>query len=402
MEDHLKYKKIIIINDKFKGSMTAEEAAAAIRDGIMEACEKSGLKLPEILLRPLADGGEGSMDVMKQLLQKNGTAYKEVAIPTVNHLGQQIETSALLFGNTAFIESARVCGLNLIPKQNRDLLHSSSYGLGEAIRLLIEEYSSRNIMLSLGGSGINDAGFGMLSALGFRFSNNFPFRNKDIPTFMEGIDSMQDDGVDSICPHLKNTKFTAICDVNNPLLGQHGATFVYGPQKGGSQEVLDKFESALSNWANIVEQWKTTTKDELLFDRNSHGAGAAGGLGFALATVLDAQLISGAEFFSTMPGLNMEISSADLVITGEGRFDESSLLGKLPSHIATLCRKYHKPLLMVTGRNCLHKSIWQPSGFNDVIALNTLFKNSTDTFTNASSLLSEAIKAHFQKIVEAV
>lgn len=395
----MQYRKITIATDKFKGTLTAAEAASAVKDGILTSCTESGTEPPEILLRPMADGGEGSLDVMKRGMTEAGVRFQEVRIPTVNHIGQPAEAPVLLFGEkNAFFEMASVCGLNLVPHDRRDLLHSSTYGIGEVFRSLIEDRGIRRIMLSIGGSGTNDGGFGMLSALGYRFANSNPFRNKDIPTFMKSIDAMMDSGVDAICPHLRETRFEVACDVANPLLGPSGATAVYGPQKGGTEEGLALFEEALGKWADTVEEWMEGQDEPTPFDRYSEGAGAAGGIGFALGTVLKASMKPGWEFFSSMLNLEQDIASSDLVITGEGRFDESSLAGKLPYGIAELCRKHRKPLWVVTGRNRLPKSIWRPSGFNEVTALNNTPHTNSDTFTETARLLSEAVTARFSRM----
>lgn len=392
----MKYRRIVIATDKFKGSLTAGEAAAAIHKGISDGC---GNTCPEILSFPMADGGEGSLELMKTAMENAGKEPETVYVPAVNHLGRPISVPVLLYKpDSAFIEMAKVCGLGLVPYGERDLAHSTTYGLGETARIAIEEYGAREILLSIGGSGTNDGGFGMISALGFRFANDNPFRNKDVPTFMESISSVVDDGVDTVCPHLRETKFRVACDVSNPLLGPDGASRVYGPQKGGTPEVIEHFEKALGNWADVVERWGKTGKNTNAFDRFSEGAGAAGGTGFILGSVLNAEILPGWEFFASIVNLEKYIASADLVITGEGRFDESSLSGKLPWGIASLCRKYRKPLWMVTGRNCLPESIWRPSGFNEVFSIDASFRHKSDIFANASEYLTKIMAYKFKSM----
>lgn len=392
----MEFRKIVIATDKFKGSLTSSEAAAAIKEGICSSYFNLQKECPEIRTFPMADGGEGSLVTMKSAMDSSESEYTEVSIPAVNQLGHPVQVPVLLLeNNTAFIEMAAVCGLNLIPHDSRDLLHSTTYGFGETIRIAIETYGARNIMLSIGGSGTNDGGFGLLTALGYRFSNSNPFRNKDIPTFLEGIESMMDDGVNMICPHLKDTVFKVACDVSNPLLGPDGASVVYGPQKGATPEIVDRFEKALENWADVVEKWSWADEDDSLFNRYSEGAGAAGGTGFALGSVLKAEMMRGWEFFSKILNLEKHISEADLVITGEGRFDRSSLSGKLPWGIACLCRKHRKPVWVVTGRNCLPESIWRPSGFNEILSIDASFRHKGDTFANAAYFITRILDTKF-------
>lgn len=396
----MEYRKIVIATDKFKGSLTSDEAAEAIQEGISEAFRNTQRECPEIRNFPMADGGEGSLVTMKSAMESSGSEYREVSIPAVNQLGHPVQVPVLLLeNNTAFIEMAAACGLNLVPHDSRDLLHSTTYGFGETIRIAIETYGARDIMLSIGGSGTNDGGFGLLTALGYRFSNSNPFRNKDIPTFLEGIESMMDEGVDMLCPHLKDTVFKVACDVSNPLLGPDGASAVYGPQKGATPEIVGRFEKALENWADVVEKWSGADEDDSLFNRYSEGAGAAGGTGFILGSVLKAEMMRGWEFFSGILNLDKHIAEADLVITGEGRFDRSSLSGKLPWGIATLCRKHRKPVWVVTGRNCLPKEIWRPSGFNEVLSIETTFRSESNIFNRAAELLTKMLSDKFSSIL---
>ena len=210
---------------------------------------------------------------------------------------------------------ASVCGLNMIPREKRNLLRSTTYGLGSVIRSVIERYSARRIILAIGGSGTNDGGFGMLAALGWSYSNSSPFRNKDIPTFISGIEAVSDRSVPSVCPHLHEVEIIVASDVTSPLLGPSGATAVYGPQKGCKKHEIPVFENALQNWATVIGY------------PDFPGAGAAGGTGYALKAALGAQFVPGWRFFASALGLEQEIASADLIITGEGRFDQSSLSG---------------------------------------------------------------------------
>lgn len=381
--------KIVIATDKFKGSMTAVQASEAIRDGIVQGYTNSGAELPEILLRPMADGGEGSMGVMERALRESGRDYRKVFIPAVNHLGSQILAPVLLYEGengvrSAFVEMASVCGLNMIPRDRRNLMRSTTYGLGIVMREVIETHGVRDILMAIGGSGTNDGGFGMLTALGWSFSNSSPFRNRDIPTFISGIESVSDRSVADVCPHLGQVRITVATDVTTPLLGPAGATAVYGPQKGCRKNDIPVFEKSLENWVKTIGV------------PDFPGAGAAGGTGYALKAALGAELAAGWQVFSSMLHIEEEIASAGLVITGEGRFDKSSLNGKLPAGIATLCRRYGKPLWIVTGSCRVPSDRLSQLGITRVIEISASAAPGEDPFGDAPAIIRHAVASALQ------
>ena len=381
--------KIVIAVDKFKGSMTAVQASEAVRDGIVEGCREAGKASPEIILRPMADGGEGSMGVMERALRESGRSYRKEFIPTVNHLGSQILAPVLLYDaedgtSRAFVEMASVCGLNMIPRERRNLLRSTTYGLGTVLRECIVAHGVRDILLAIGGSGTNDGGFGLLSALGWSFTNSNPFRNKDIPTFISGIEAASDRSVDDICPHLRQTRITVATDVTSPLLGPLGATAVYGPQKGCRKQDIPVFENALGNWVRVIGV------------PDFPGAGAAGGTGYALKAALGAELAAGWQVFASMLHLEEEIASADLVVTGGGRSAQSSLPGKLPAGIATLCRRYGKPLWVVTGTCRVPADQLAVIGISRVIELSSSAAPGEDTYSDAPAIIRHAVASALQ------
>lgn len=377
--------KIVVATDKFKGSMTAAEAAQAIKDGLSA---NSTLSSDNILLCPMADGGEGSMGVMERAFHRKNVQYEKIFIESVNHLGSPILAPVLMYKTdgstiTAFIEMASVCGLNMIPRDKRNLLRSTTYGLGSVMRSVIESHGARRIVMAIGGSGTNDGGFGMLAALGWSFSNSSPFRNKDIPTFISGIDSASDCSVQSVCPHLQETEILVASDVTSPLLGPPGATAVYGPQKGCKRQDIPLFENALENWIKVIGH------------PDFPGAGAAGGTGYALKAALGAQFVPGWRFFASALGLEQEIASADLIITGEGRFDRSSLSGKLPSGIAEMCRQYGKPLWVVTGQNKITEAEYLSLGISKVFELSSLALPEEHPLQDAPAIIRRIIAARY-------
>lgn len=376
--------KIIVATDKFRGSLSAREAALAVKDG---------LKGKDVLIRPMADGGEGSLDVVTFAFEETGRKYEKIYIDSVNHKGEALKVPVLIYddGKSAFIEMATVCGLNLVPKEKRSLLHSTTYGLGEVMRAVIEDRGVRKIVLAIGGSGTNDGGFGMLSALGYRYHNTSVFRNKDIATFIGCVEAVIDDPVKNVTPHLKDCEIYVICDVKNPLLGSNGATMVYGRQKGGTKEELNQLESALENWAKVIEEYrgqKGLSQEE--------GTGAAGGLGFALKAVLGADLLPGWKMLSNLMHLEDDIRQCDMVITGEGKLDRQSFSGKLISGLAEMCRKYDKPLVIVTGHNEVPESSLSEYGVSRVIELSSSVTGNESSFKDAAKIIIREVGKLFE------
>lgn len=378
--------RFVVATDKFKGNLSAYQVADTVRNGILKAAmDKYGSissVSSEISLCPMADGGEGSLQTMERVLKESGRDYSVRYMETLNHLGEPLHAPLLLFdgGGSAFIEMAAVCGLNLVPPERRNILRSTTYGLGDMMRRAIEEMGVRKIMLAIGGSGTNDGGFGMLAALGYTFHNSAPFDNRDTATFISNIDSFSDRAVASVTPHLRETSIRVASDVVNPLLGINGATMVYGGQKGAGDHEKEILERAMRNWASVITGGDLSKAD-------FPGAGAAGGVGFALGTLLGASLVPGAQLFSQMLHLEEEIAACELVITGEGRFDSQSLSGKLPSEVCRLAKRYDKPLMLVTGLSEFSGSDLSGYGFDFLIELSKLARTPKDAFSKARELI---------------
>ncbi len=377
--------RIVVAIDKFRGSLSAIDAAQAVKDGFEG-------QNAEVEMFPMADGGEGSLDVVQCVMP----SAERVEIESVNHLGYRMQVPVLLWGEnprTAFIEMAAVCGLNLIPHDYRNIMRSTSFGLGDIMAKAIGQYGARKLIIAIGGSGTSDGGFGMVSALGFRFANPAAMRGKDMPSFISGITEVDDSDIDSLCPHLRETTILVACDVRNPLLGPNGAVSVYSGQKGARQTDKPILEAAMENWAEVVGQWYLRKHPELQTSArelsDSPGSGAAGGVGFAMKYMLGGELRPGVELFSRMIDLESHIAQADIVITGEGSFDESSLYGKLPHGIAAICRKYDKPLWVITGRNKVEESAWRAIGITRVEELSSHALPSQDSIRDAREIIME-------------
>jgi|GEM_PF-282670 len=246
----------------------------------------------------------------------------------------------------AFIEMAKVSGLEMVAKEERNPLHTSTYGMGEAIRAAIAQ-GAKEITLSIGGSATNDGGAGMLQALGYKF---YDLSGEEMPAPICGgdlcrvatIEAPQRVGEECV-------KFKVICDVTNPLLGQQGATAVYGPQKGADENALQHLEAGLANYAAVAEKCLSIPQN----CKEHPGAGAAGGVGYAGLAFLKAELIPGWKFFAQITSLEESVKWADLVLTGEGSLDSQSLSGKVVSGVVNLAAKYRKPTIIFCGINKL-------------------------------------------------
>ena len=350
--------KILIAPDKFKGSLTSAQAAQAIRKGIEEKYSHSCSPYrPEFRIIEIADGGDGSLEV----LHKRLPGSKVVGVPVHNPVGKSVASEILLYnlpakgegadscgGLCAFIEMAKVSGLEMLSKGERNPLRTSTYGMGEAIKGAIAN-GAVQITLSIGGSATNDGGAGMLQALGYRFLD---VAGEEIPSPICGGDLQRvasmavpaavgqaDGGL------LQGITFKVICDVTNPLLGPQGATAVYGPQKGADARALKVLETGLANYAAVAEKCLAVPQG----CKEHPGAGAAGGVGYAGLAFLNAELLPGWKFFAEITSLEESVQWADFVITGEGSLDSQSLSGKVVSGVLNLAAKYNKPAAVFCG-----------------------------------------------------
>ncbi|SLJ85007.1 glycerate kinase [Psychrobacter sp. DAB_AL43B] len=322
--------KILIAPDSFKESLEALDVCHAIQAGFSQVFPDSDYKL-----LPMADGGEGTSAVLSYVL---GGRWKEVRV----HDPLMRPTSAkylLLPDETAVIEIAQACGLHLLTVAERNPVIASSYGVGELIADALEEGVKR-IIIGLGGSATNDAGFGMLTALGIRFHDS------DDNTLDQGggaLAKLQRLDATSFHASVLETVFEVACDVTNPLCGELGASAIFGPQKGASSQQVNDLDKALSHFATICEQHGYQNYQEIA------GAGAAGGLGYALMTFCNAQLKSGFDTVAEVANLSQHVVNADLVITGEGKLDAQTAMGKVAGGISQLAKARHTPVIAICG-----------------------------------------------------
>lgn len=334
-------KKIVVTVDSFKGSMTSLEAGNAVKEGIHKI--HSDWK---VAVYPVADGGEGTVEALTY--QKNAT---ERTCMVTGPLGERIEASYIWYEQdmvkTAVIEMAAAAGLPLVPQEKRNPMHTTTYGVGELIRDAIWQ-GCRRFLIGIGGSATNDAGIGMLQALGYHFYDQ---AGKEVAYGAEGVSKIADIGFEDVLFELSSCTFQIACDVTNPLTGESGCSAVYGPQKGADADMVDAMDAAMKRFANLVEHIAMCDMGPIRPNgtRNTPGTGAAGGLGYAFLMFLNAALRPGIDIVLDEIGLEQAIGNADLVITGEGCLDAQTLMGKTPVGVAKLAKQYGKQVIAVTG-----------------------------------------------------
>lgn len=325
--------RFICAPDSFKESMTAPVAASAMARGI-----RSVLPAAEVVELPLADGGEGTAATLAAALGGELVlADCHDALGAPRQAGYGFVSSRRL----AVIEVAAACGLEQVPPHRRDPFVTTTYGVGELVLDALERGAGR-LIIGLGGSATNDAGAGMLSALGGRLLDA---SGRELPPGGRALAQLASVDLSGLDPRLAAAEVQIACDVTNPLLGPNGASAVFGPQKGASGEDVVQLDAALSNWADVVE----AALDIRV--RDVPGAGAAGGLGACLlAFAPHAALVPGVDLAMAAVGLAGELAGADYVFTGEGSFDAQSLGGKVPWGVARLAARAGVPVVVFAGR----------------------------------------------------
>lgn len=319
--------KVLLAPDSFKGSLSAVQAAEimvrAVRDELPDA---------KAVALPMADGGEGTVDA----LVAAGGGEKRF-VEATGPLGYQVRSYYGTIGRTAVLEAANLFGLPMVLEADRDPLRTTSAGLGDAMRAALDA-GYAEFVVGLGGSATNDGGIGMLRALGATFLDR---SGKPLLGFGADLAEIATVDFSGLDPRLASARITVACDVRNPLLGESGASTVYGPQKGASPELCRRLDAAMAAYADKVEAGRAPLRDV-------PGAGAAGGLGFAFLA-LGAKLAPGAEVLEAHLGLREKIRDADWVVTGEGRSDGQTMYGKLPLHVARLAREEGTKAVLLSG-----------------------------------------------------
>ena len=325
--------RIVVCPDSFKGSLSAVEAADAIVRGIRIGVADAGVEVVSI---PLADGGEGTVEA---LVRATGGCIRRVRVR--DPLGREIDSfyGVLGDGRTAVVETAAASGLTLLAESERNPLATCTFGTGELIRAAAESGVER-LIIGLGGSATNDAGAGAMTALGARFLDA---NGRDLPPGGGALVNLDRIELSAFEFPKDRVVVEVACDVNNPLVGPTGASVVFGPQKGASGEMVDRLDAGLARWAEVVK--RDLGKDVA----GLPGAGAAGGLGAALAAFLDAELRSGIDIVLEAVGFDEHLKGADLVITGEGRIDEQTRFGKAVGGVLRHASAAGVPVVAVAG-----------------------------------------------------
>lgn len=345
---------VVVAIDSWKGSLGSLEAGASIAEGVHRVFPEA-----EVLVRPLADGGEGTVEALT--LGMNG---RMETVQVTGPLGTPVEASYGIIEEskegcveredgaeqescdrtmertkTAIIEMAAAAGITLVDEKQRNPLDTTTFGVGEMICDAIHK-GCRKFIVGIGGSATNDGGVGMLQALGYEFLNangkRVSFGAKGLAEIVKIID-------DHVLPELKECEFKVACDVTNPLCGTQGCSAVYGPQKGATPAMIEDMDQWLFHYARLTQETYPHA------NWNQAGTGAAGGLGFALLSYTNAVLESGIQIILEETRLESYIKAADIVITGEGRLDGQTVMGKAPIGVAAIAKKYGKPVLAFSG-----------------------------------------------------
>lgn len=319
--------KVIVSIDSFKGSISSLDAAEAVKVGILRVYENA-----EVICLPLADGGEGTVESL---------CKSKIKVFVTGPIGEQVcaEYGITDDGKTAVIEMAAAAGLPLVPENKRNPLITTTYGVGEIIKDALSK-GCKSFIVGIGGSATNDGGVGMLSALGFGFldKNRKPIRQGAI-----GLMDLEYIDVSNVLPELKDCEFRIACDVSNPLCGENGCSAVYGPQKGADKEAIEQMDGWLNAYADKAKNVFPNS------DKNYPGTGAAGGMGFAFMTFLGGILRPGVDIVTDHICIDEKVRDADIVITGEGRLDGQTVMGKAPIGVARIAKKYGKTVIAFSG-----------------------------------------------------
>lgn len=355
--------KVVISIDSLKGSLTSMEAANAIKNGILKVKKEC-----EVVIKPLADGGEGTVDALVEGM--NGQAIiTEVTGPVKEKV--KAKYGILKETNTAIMEMAQAAGFALVPTELKNPLYTTTYGVGEMIKEAMAK-GCRNFIVGIGGSATNDAGVGMLQALGFEFYDE----NDDLVGLGgQVLNKIKRINVTNRIKELDECNFKIACDVNNPLYGENGAAYIYGPQKGATPEIVKLLDEGLINFAEVVK--KDLDKDIAQVP----GVGAAGGLGFAFLGFLNSKLESGIKIILDEINLDEAVKEADIVITGEGRLDNQTAMGKAPIGVAKVAKKYGAKVIAIAGCTT-----------DDAIKCNEEGIDAYFSIVNSAMTIEEAIK----------
>ncbi|MGE5544927.1 MAG: glycerate kinase [Bacillota bacterium] len=366
-------KRIIVAPDSFKESLTAAKVAFYIAEGIHKVLPEA-----EVIQIPLSDGGEGLIDALV-----SGTGGRFISRKVTGPLGEEVTARFGILGDnrTAVIEMAEASGLALVPRERRNPMVTTTYGTGELIKAALD-LRCRRMIVGIGGSATNDGGSGMAEALGVRLLDA---DGHVIGRGAEGLLRLSSIDMSAVDPRLSQTEILVACDVTNPLYGPTGASFVYGPQKGASPEMLPVMDQALFNLARVIK------RDLNLEVEGIAGAGAAGGLGAGLMAFAGGKLCSGLRMVLEILDFESRLAGGvDLVITGEGQINDQTLFGKVPAGVASLAKKYDLPVLAIVGSIGPGAEKVYEAGIDAIMSITPGPINLDEAMTRAGELVSDA------------
>ena len=359
--------QVVIAPDKFKGSLTAAEAAEAISAGL-----KRGDSSITTVHCPVADGGDGTLGTVL------AAGFERVPVYAKGPTGQVVQTAYARSGKTAVVEMAEICGLQRLPGGEPAPMTASSHGLGAVVAQALE-HGCRDVIIGVGGSASTDGGAGFLAALGATLRDRHGSR---VDPTGHGIGDVAELDLTGLHPDIACASFTLASDVDNPLYGANGAASVYAPQKGASPDQVIALDRALRHWADVVERETATDY------RNAAGAGAAGGVGFAALTVLRATMQPGIDVIIDRIELDRHLRGARAVVTGEGSLDRQSLRGKAAVGVCRRAGAHGVPTFAVAGVSALTPAEAEEAGFTGVYALSDLEPDRARSMSNAAELLT--------------
>lgn len=370
--------RALVAPDKFKGSLSAAEAAAAIARGIHRALPRA-----EVDLFPMSDGGEGFVEAMIAV-----AGGKILRRRVCGPMGKPVLARfGLLPNRVAVLEMAEASGLHLVPLRQRNPLKTTTFGTGQLIRAAMN-LGCRKILVGLGGSATTDAGAGMAQALGWKFLDA---REREIHTPLAGGDLHRICRIESPRSRfLSSLSLLAACDVTHPLLGPRGAARVFGPQKGATPAMIARLEKNLRHFARLVSRTLRPPRCRAWALVTFPGAGAAGGLGFGLRVFLGAEFESGATLLMRYGRFDQKLRRADLVITGEGKLDAQTLCGKAPARVAWAAKRFGLPVLALAGSVSASPAALRRCGMDLAVAIRTKTMSLDYTMKHAAQLLEAA------------
>lgn len=343
--------KFVLAPDSFKESMTAKNAALAMEKGIKKVFPDA-----ECVIVPMADGGEGTVESLVSM-----SKGEIIQTKVIGPLGAEVVAEYGILGErkTAVIEMASASGLGLIKLEDRDPLVTTTYGTGQLLKHALDQGVNR-FLIGIGGSATNDGGVGMLQALGVSFKDQ---NGDELPYGGGSLDRLHSIDMSGLDERIKSAKIDVACDVTNPLIGDSGASAIFGPQKGATPKVVKILDQNLSHFADVI-------KIQLERDiAHIEGAGAAGGLGAGLLAFLNARLKKGIDLVIEYTGLEEKINGADYVFTGEGSIDGQTLFGKTPFGVASIAKKHSVPVIAFAGRIGEGVDPLYNNGFNAIIGI---------------------------------